>query len=160
LTLAIALLAGSPAIASPSTPCSAHGLPPLKPQPGLTAAQQKMRLAIGQAALRCDYAALERLAKPGRRAFLYDWEHQGHPAAFWKQQEKQGKPILQTMIALLTLPPTKRPIYDESHRGSSWVFLTTHPRAARDAFTTFKVVPDYHLTILADGDWTEMVIGD
>jgi hypothetical protein len=159
LILTIALAAAAPAIAkTPPPSCSAARLPALAPQPGLPAPVAKTRKAIAEAARRCDYAGLERLGLAGRREFNYDWEHHGRPAVFWRRMEAEGKPILATMVALLTLPalpPGSWPM-----RGYVWVDVTTHPKATRAAFLKFKVEPYYHLTIMPDGDWVELVIGD
>lgn len=83
---ALVALSAAPAFAA-SKGCDAAALAPLvKPQEGLPPAVAATRLKIMQAAVKCDYAALEKLTKPAGSDFSYTFGMPEGPAKFWRAE--------------------------------------------------------------------------
>ena len=86
--------------------CSASRLDlGLFPQQGLVSAVASARAALFDAAMSCDYEALERLALagPGDFTFTFGGANEG-PAAYWRSAEEAGEPVLAWLVTVLNMP--------------------------------------------------------
>jgi hypothetical protein len=101
-----------PVVPAPSsTPeCSAEGetIPPLADGPPLPRAVREMRMSIIEAALGCDYKALQKLGLRGSRLFTFSYGARRNdlPAAHWRSVENAQRPkkyrdVLRTLVRLL-----------------------------------------------------------
>lgn len=145
------------------------------PQAELPPPVAAMRSSIIEAATRCDYQELARLALAGGTTFTYSFGDQGDPAAFWQRSESRGEPVLSILVELL-----ERPFSTRSVGGSTqylWPSAYSHerwtdvPKAEREAlrplygeedfrrFAQFGSYAGYRVGIV-DGDWIFFVAGD
>jgi hypothetical protein len=66
-----------------------------------------MRRRIVAAAVACDYEALARLAREHGADFNVSFGPDFDVAAFWREREKEGEPVLALMVKVLNLPHAK-----------------------------------------------------
>ncbi|WP_254614250.1 hypothetical protein [Myxococcus sp. CA056] len=100
------LLAGSPGDAG-TVKCSAMDLPLPEPRTGPPPppkAVEDMRRRIIAAARACDYAQLSKLADEKGKSVRFTFGDGDDVAAYWKEREAEGEPILARLVNVLDLP--------------------------------------------------------
>jgi hypothetical protein len=154
-----------------STSCSASGLSVKLPAQRLPAKVSAVRTRIAKAAVRCDYAALQRIAYE-RDSFTFSYGNERSAAAYWKQQERHGDRPLARLVKILRLPVTR----NEAGAYAWPTAYTTHPKAKDwDALVRAGVYTrtevnrmrkggnvyyGYRTAITRSGDWQFFVAGD
>ncbi|MDB5101473.1 MAG: hypothetical protein JWM80_5894 [Cyanobacteria bacterium RYN_339] len=139
-----------------------------RPQKGLPAAVQKMRLAVIDACIKCQFDQLEKLALPGRKHFDFTFGKAKKPSAFWKSQDLSGHKTLGKMVTTLRAP--------FAHDGHVFVWPSAYGKNAQekdwDALTQIYsprdivLFKDYggfngmRLAIADDGDWIYAIEGE
>ena len=164
---------GSSTATTKAQVCSASALQKasLTAQPGLPAPVAATREQIFQAAKRCDFAALERLALAGSPDFSYSADQPstgGRPGHYWQEQEAAGRPVLAQLVTLLDMPSISR---EELEAGVTvwpaaysldWAHLSAADRASvSGAFPAADVAAwekagaylGYRIGIGKDGAW-------
>ncbi|WP_253910478.1 hypothetical protein, partial [Pyxidicoccus fallax] len=151
-------------------PCSAGRLsaktqiqiPPLPPP------VEGMRRRIITAAVKCDLAALSTLANENGKGLRFSFGDGKDPAAFWKQAEDAGEPVLARLVQVLNLPAAKQgelyfwPAVHVTNAEKDWAALTgIYPeaqlQAMREGGTGYLGL---RVGITAKGDWQLAVSGD
>lgn len=161
-----------------SDDCSADSLGEDVPEPdGLPADVAVMRKEILKAAVRCDYALLDGLARRGDPTFSYSFGEASagpglRPGEYWREQERSGEPLLATMVKLLGLPfgttTVEQTTYyvwpsaaTPSARDGDWRALErAFPAEEVEEWRTEDGYLGYRLGITSDGDWRYFVAGD
>jgi hypothetical protein len=181
LTLAIALpliIAATPArphsigdIVAPhkGDPCSACRMVVYKrPQHGLPAVVQKMRLAIIDLAIHCKPLQLEKLATPGRRHFDFTFNGEKKAGPFWVKRELTGHRTLGKFVTTLHLPYAHDghifiwpSAYGKNPQDRDWDALR-EIYAERDCvlFQNYGGFTGMRLAIADDGEWLYAIEGD
>lgn len=153
----------------PGDACSASRMIVYKrPQKGLPAAVQKMRLAIIDACIKCNYKQLEKLALPGRKHFDFTFGKVKMPSDFWKFQDQSGHKTLGKMVTTLRLP--------FAHDGHVFIWPSAYGKDPQDKdwdalreiyaprdITLFKDYGGFNgmrLAIADDGDWIYAIEGE
>ena len=153
------------------TSCSASGLSATLPAQKLPAKVAKVRTRIAQAAVRCDYAALQRIALE-RGGFTFSYGNEQSATAYWKRLEARGDRPLARLVKILRLPVTR----NEAGAYAWPTAYTTHPKAAdwnalvrAGVYTRAEVSRmrkggnvyyGYRTAITRAGDWQFFVAGD
>lgn len=144
---------------------SAKTLIPMPPPPPLA---EGMRRRIIAAAVACDYAALAKLAHENGKGLRFTFGDGRDPAAYWREAEKQGEPVLARMVQVLNLPPAKQgDLYfwpavhvtgaEKDWKAVSGVYPEAQLRAMREGGSGYLGL---RLGITAKGDWQLAVAGD
>lgn len=140
----------------------------LPEQDELPAAVAATRAAIFEAAVTCDYAALDGLAPPELR---YTFGENVDALAAWRRDEDRGEPVLRPMAEVLQLTPA------HEHRLWTWPAFFTRTVAEwstadrREAerllgreelrqVLGMEAYLGYRLGIADDGTWQYFVAGD
>jgi hypothetical protein len=171
--IVVAALAASAAFAatgSAKATCSASGLSATLPKQQLPAPVSAMRAKIARAAVRCDYAALERL---GGKSFSYSFGASGSAAAYWRRLERTTKERpLARLVKILSLPVTRNEArayawpsaYTTKPKAAAWNTLVragVYTRAEVDRMRRGgNVYYGYRVGITPKGDWQFFVAGD
>ncbi|MBW3668215.1 MAG: hypothetical protein KY443_03285 [Actinobacteria bacterium] len=157
--------------------CSSDGLSATpEPQPGLPEQVAATRRAIVDAATRCDYARLAKLASTGQRAFTASFGGAHDVASYWRQAEGTDQRPLRYLVGLLDAPHAERTVeeatqfvWPSAYAAERWADV---PPAAREAlrplyddedFSTFERFGSYvgyRIGIARDGEWLFFVAGD
>ncbi len=91
--------------------CSARRLAPGPTAPReLPEVVSAIRTRIMEAARACDYEKLAELALAGDSTFTYSFGGGGRPAAFWREAEAQGRPVLRSLVEILDGPFATRSV--------------------------------------------------
>jgi hypothetical protein len=179
LALAIAAVMGAAVwtaagagAASSKPACSAAGLSPKLPKQQLPARVASMRDRIAAAAVRCDYAALARLARENGRTFVFSYGSGRDPAAYWRRLETQhlDRPLAR-LVGILRLPYTRNEIrsfawpsaYTEKPTAMDWNLLVQaklYTRAQIAGWKRYGSYLGYRTAISPKGDWLFFVAGD
>jgi hypothetical protein len=156
-----------------SATCSASELSAAlaKPQ-GLPQPVADVRLAIAEAAVACDYEALETLAiRDGEfvQSFSDDEAPDpGQAARAWWETEEAGDPILATLVRLLELPHATRgedyvwpSAFAEEPTEADWRALEAmYTGEEIQSFRGFGGYVGLRIGISPDGEWQYFVAGD
>ena len=151
-------------------------------QPGVPEKVAETRRLIVGAATSCGYARLGHVAARGQRPFTFSFGRDGDgggdaAAAFWADQEAEGKEPLRFLVGLLDLPFAE---HDGGEGAVQYVWPAAFgydawgevPAADRDAlhplydetdFASFEALggyAGYRVGIDADGEWLFFVAGD
>lgn len=148
-------------------------------QPALPDPVADTREQIVEAAVGCDYEALESLAQQGDGAFTYSFGSSGDPASFWQRQEEDRQERhgpLHFLVEILDRPHglvehegVVRHVWPSAFAYDAWDEV---PEADREAlkplygeedfqsFDRFGGYIGYRVVILEDGTWTAFVAGD
>jgi hypothetical protein len=176
LVLAICAAAATVAAAattasSQAATCSAARLSKTVPKQNVPAVVARVRQQIVNAAVACDYAALERIGKEkGSFSFSFGSEHSA--AAYWRRLEARHLRPLALLVAILKLPVTRN-----ETRAYAWPSAyTAHPtRADWNALVRAGVLTrveadaerrggnvyyGYRTAISPAGDWQFFIKGD
>lgn len=156
-----------------SARCSASTLSPEAgaARPVLPPPVESMRRRIVAAAVACDYAALAALGDEKGKGLSFSFGAGEDPAAYWKEAEQQGDPVLAQMVKVLHLPHAK----DEE---GTFVWPAVHitgPKSEADWKALEGLYPAEQLRnmreadvgylglrvgITAKGDWQFAIAGD
>lgn len=129
-----------------------------------------MRQRIVDAAVKCDYAGLQRLGNAGQRlAFTYGTEKSA--AVYWRNLERRGGRPLATLVRILRLPMTRNETrsyawpsaYSEHPTARDWnLLVSSHvlTRKQADAERAGGSYLGYRLAIRPNGDWQFFISGD
>jgi hypothetical protein len=156
---------------------------PRDPQPELPPAVREMRERIVNAALRCDYDALNALALDGRDVFSYSFgDPDEEPGEYWRMIEEAKprfrEPVVSLLVQTLDLSYCTQRFEDPDGKGM--VTQYEWPSAQCDAPTDeqwaeleglytddeIQTMKDFggfigwRIGILEDGDWISYVAGD
>lgn len=157
--------------------CSAgRSAPAPTPQPALPARVSAMRMAMVDAARKCHYEALARLALEGNTVFTYSFGEEDQPAAFWKAAESGGRPVMRSLVEVLDAPFATRTVegttqylWPSAYGFERWQDV---PEADREAlrqlygdedlrrFAQFGTYTGHRVGITENGDWIFFVAGD
>jgi hypothetical protein len=153
--------------------CSASGLSAALETPdGLPDAVAQTRLAIAEAAVRCDYEALEAIALADGefvRSFADDeTPDPGEAARAWGEAEGSGEPILATLVELLRLPHATRgadyvwpSAFADEPKDADWRALEAmYTQEEIEGFKDFGGYVGLRVGISPDGEWRYFVAGD
>lgn len=141
-------------------------------QGGLAEDVESMRAAIFEAAMSCDYEALESLALAGSGEFTFSFGGQTEgPAAYWRSAEERGDPVLAMLVTVLNVPYGREDglvVWPFAHALD---FQNLNP-AQEDLLAQFFTPKDidewksfggylgYRVGISESGDWMFFVAGD
>jgi len=131
-----------------------------------------MRSQIFEAAMSCDYGALERLALLGSSDFTFTFGGgEGGPADYWRLAEEEGEGLLAELVTILNMP------YGNTGGMLVWPFahaldfqnLTPDQEALLAQYFHPDDIQDwkelggylgYRVGISESGDWMFFVAGD
>ena len=102
----VAVAAASASAGTSAGACSASGLTAVKPVSGLPKPVASMRARVADAARRCDYAGLERLANEHGKGLEFSFGASRSATAYWRGLERNGprpKPM-EALVRILKLP--------------------------------------------------------
>jgi len=169
LIVSLFVLFASPVHAASS--CSASGLSSVLPKQALPAKVAAIRTRIAKAAVRCDYATLQRIANE-RGGFTFSYGNEQSAATYWKRLEARGGRPLARLVKILRLPVTR----NEAGAYAWPTAYTAHPKAAdwnalvrTGVYTRAEVnrmrkggnvYYGYRTAITRGGDWQFFVAGD
>lgn len=161
----------SPAATPASADCSAAELSVELPAQELPPAVADKRAAIAQAAMACDYEALEALAGDDR--FTFSFGASNDAADFWRSREDAGEEVLSTLVRLLALPFTRSEAggdgrlyawpsaHTENPTSRDWKLLRgIYDRGEIESFQRMGSYLGYRVGIDGDGEWRFFVAGD
>jgi hypothetical protein len=172
LAAAAALVAGGAAGAGTAASCSAKGMAAALPKEQLPAKVAATRLRIARAAVKCDYAALEKIAKENPQGFKFSFGAERSPAAYWRklEQTRRDKPM-RRLVAILKTPYVRNEIksyawpsaYKEKPTAADWNRLVRVGAYTRAEVTRLKeagMYLGYRTAISPQGKWLFFVAGD
>lgn len=164
-----------PATTEPAARCSADELQVVLSDQGLPAAVAEVRRRIFDAALACDYDALEEIALEQGEGFTFTYGGGADASAYWRDLEEAGaeSPLpLRALATILTMPYTRNEsgsyawptAYSENPTDEAWEALVVSGLYSQDAVDRMKEQATgylgYRTAITADGDWQFFVAGD
>ncbi|MFP2931938.1 hypothetical protein ACLESO_43580 [Pyxidicoccus sp. 3LG] len=150
--------------------CSASKLSPrAQPaQPPLPAPVESMRSRIIAAAVACDYAALARLADEQGKSVRFSFGDGDDPVEYWREEERNGDPVLARMVRILQLPYAKQdnlyfwPAVHVTNAPKDWkavagIYTEQELRGMKEAMEAYLGL---RVGISTEGDWQIAVAGD
>jgi hypothetical protein len=149
--------------------CSAAGLSAdLPDDPAVPAPVAELRQRIVDAAVDCDYDALQALALEGGTGFTYSYGGETSAADYWAGAEERGEEVLRILVESLRQPgheyqgnwvwPTA---YTDEPTAADWEALDgLYPQAQLDAMRQSGSFLGYRVGITSAGDWIFYVAGD
>lgn len=159
-------------LAAHSGSCSAHGMSATLPKQQLPAQVAATRTRLARAAAKCDYAALERIARETPGGFTFSYGAGTSAAAYWKRLEEGhlDKPMAR-LLAILKTPVTRNEIkayawpsaYAEKPTAASWNALVRAGAYSRAEVAKLKkagMYLGYRTAITPQGRWQFFVAGD
>jgi len=170
--LAAAALTAAGVAGARSVSCSAKGMSAALPKQALPAKVAATRARIVRAAVKCDYATLERIAKENPQGFEFTFGIAKSPAAYWRGLETthQDKPM-RRLVGILKTPVVRNEVKDYA-----WPSAYTEKPTAADwralvrsgAYTNAEVARlrkagaylGYRTAISPSGRWRFFVAGD
>src|SRR5204863_1259499 len=170
LVVALTLGATAASAGRDAARCSASRLSPKLPVQKLPARVASMRARIARAAVACDYAALERLARERGRSFEFSFGGGTSPAAYWwrLEQSRQDDPLAK-LVKILRAPFTRYrggyawpSAYRLKPDQADWnALLAVYSRAEVNRFRKSEIgYYGYRAGISPKGDWRFFVAGD
>jgi len=168
---AVAVAGGSATGAAPQrAPCSASQLSPSAAPQKLPAAVASMRSRIVAAAVRCDYAALERLGRERGRGFTFSYGSGSSAAAYWRGLEQSHVDVMAKLVTVLSLRGARGQggyyVWPAAHRvhptAADWAELTPLYSRAEVARMRRSGIgySGWRVGITPQGDWQYFVSGD
>jgi hypothetical protein len=169
LALLAAVAALAPAASPAGPPCSARGLHVQLPAQQLPAAVASTRRRLFAAALRCDYAALSRLADEHGRGLEFSFGAERSATAYWSAEERRHVPVMRSLALVLTLPYSRYggfyawpSAYRDRPTDADWQALRRlYPQRTIDAMRRGGIgYSGWRAGIRPSGDWQFFVTGD
>jgi len=163
--------------AEPDVECSTAGVRVLLPDQDLPPVVADVRRRVFNAAVACDYEALEEVALEEGEGFTYSYGADESAAAFWRDREEAGeeepgpKPM-RALAAILAMPFTRNETgsyawptaYQESPADADWQAIVDAGLYTQAQVDSMKSGGSgylgYRTAITADGDWQFFVAGD
>ena len=152
--------------------CSTSTLRLTLPEEDIPAEVAEVRQRIFDAAVACDYDALEQIALEKGEGFTFSYGGGDSAAAHWRELEESGaeEPMRQ-LATILTFPFTRNEsgsyawptAYDDSPADADWQALVDaglYTQEQIDQMRTAGSYLGYRTAITADGDWQFFVAGD
>jgi hypothetical protein len=149
--------------------CSAAGLSSELPaDSALPAAVADMRQRIAEAAVACDYDALQALALEGGTGFTYSYGGETSAADYWAGAEERGENVMRILVESLRQDghryqgnwvwPTA---YSDEPTDADWEALEgLYPQDQLDSMRQSGSFLGYRVGITPAGDWIFFVAGD
>lgn len=171
VALVVALAASGASAGRDVAPrCSAARLSAKLPRQSLPAPVASMRARIARAAVACDYAGLERLARERGRSFEFSFGGGSSPAAYWRslEQSRQDDPLAK-LVKILRVPFTRYgagyawpSVYRRKPTQADWnALLSVYARAQVNRFRKSEIgYYGYRAGIGPNGDWRFFIAGD
>jgi hypothetical protein len=168
--LVLAVAASGASAGRDAANCSAARLSARLPAQKLPAPVASMRARIVRAAIACDYARLERLARERGRSFEFSFGAGTSPAAYWRrlEQSRQDDPLAK-LVKLLRVPFTRYrggyawpSAYRLKPTQADWnALLSVYSRAQVEQFRKSQIgYYGYRAGISPMGDWRFFIAGD
>jgi hypothetical protein len=171
--LAAAALVAAGAAGAHAGSCSAKGMSAVLPSEKLPAKVAATRTRLARAAVKCDYAALEKIAKENPQGFKFTYGPETSAVAYWRKLEanRRDKPM-KRLVGILRTPFTRNEI-----KAYAWPSAYTEKPTAADwnslirakAYTGAEVAQlkkaggmylGYRTAISPQGKWLFFVAGD
>ncbi len=149
--------------------CSAAGLSAALPADGaLPPPVAELRQRIADAAVECDYDALQALALEGATGFTYSYGGETSAADYWAGAEERGEDVMRILVESLRQAgheyqgnwvwPTA---YADAPTDADWAALEgLYPQEQLDAMRQSGSFLGYRVGITPAGDWLFFVAGD
>jgi hypothetical protein len=142
------------------------------PQEKLPAKVAATRARIARAAVKCDYAALEKIAKENPQGFTFSYGSETSPSAYWRtlEQSRRDKPM-RRLVAILKTPFVRNEIkayawpsaYTEKPTAADWnrlVKVGAYTRAEVANLEKAGMYLGYRTAVSPQGKWLFFVAGD
>jgi hypothetical protein len=160
--------------AEPEPGCAAAELHRVLPEEDLPQPVADVRQRVFDAALACDYEALEQIALEQGEGFTFSYGAgpDDSAAAYWRELEESGaEQPLRVLATILTLPHTRNEsgsyawpnAYSESPTDEAWQALVDAGLYTQEELEPMKaggMYLGYRTAITAAGDWQFFVAGD
>jgi hypothetical protein len=160
--------------AEPEPGCAAAELNRVLPEEDLPQPVADVRQRVFDAALACDYEALEEIALEQGEGFTFSYGAgpDDSAAAYWRELEESGaEQPLRVLATILTLPHTRNEsgsyawpsAYSESPTDEAWQALDDAGLYTQEELDQMKaggMYLGYRTAITAQGDWQFFVAGD
>lgn len=149
--------------------CSASRLRIVLPDEQLPSAVADTRHRMFDAAIACDYGALQAIALEGRPGFTFSYGAETSAADYWRGEEERGGRPLEILVRLLAQPFTRNeaelyawpPAYTERPTEADWNELEgIYGRAQIDSWREMGTYLGYRVGISPAGEWQFFVAGD
>jgi hypothetical protein len=151
------------------TACSASGLRIALPDQELPAPVAETRRRIFEAAIACDYDALQAIALEDEPGFTYSYGGETSAADYWRGEEERGGRPLAILVQVLAMPHTRNEAgfyawptaYSEHPTEEAWNELeAVYSRDEINAWREFGSYLGYRVGITPAGEWQFFVAGD
>jgi hypothetical protein len=152
--------------------CSAKGMSATLPKQALPVKVAATRTRIARAAAKCDYAALEKIAKENPQGFTFTYGSEKSASAYWRKLETshRDKPMAR-LLGILKTPFTRNEVrayawpsaYKEKPTAADWNWLVKTKAYTRAEVTKLKqagMYLGYRTAISPRGNWLFFVAGD
>ena len=156
----------------PEVACSNAGLRLTLPEQELPAEVTDVRKRVFDAAVACDYDALEEIALEQGAGFTFTYGSETDASEYWSRLEGEGteKPM-RVLATILTLPYSRNEsgsyawptAYSERPTDEAWQALVDTGLYTQEQIDQMKSAGSYlgwRTAITADGDWQFFVAGD
>jgi hypothetical protein len=158
----------------PEPGCAAAELNRVLPEEDLPQPVADVRQRVFDAALACDYEALEQIALEQGEGFTFSYGAgpDDSAAVYWRELEESGaEQPLRVLATILTLPHTRNEsgsyawpnAYSESPTDEAWQALVDAGLYTQEELESMKaggMYLGYRTAITAEGDWQFFVAGD
>jgi hypothetical protein len=158
----------------PEPGCAAAELNRILPEEDLPQPVADVRQRVFDAALACDYEALEQIALEQGEGFTFSYGAgpDDSAAVYWRELEERGaEQPLRVLATILTLPHTRNEsgsyawpnAYSESPTDEAWQALVDAGIYTQEELESMKaggMYLGYRTAITAEGDWQFFVAGD
>jgi hypothetical protein len=161
-------------VAEPGAQCSSAAVHATLSDQELPQPVAEVRKRIFDAAVACDYDALEQIALEQGEGFTFSYGADTDASEYWRRIEEESteepKPM-RALVTILTMPYTRNEsgsyawptAYDESPTEEAWRVLVVsglYPQEQIDSMKAAGSYLGYRTAITADGDWQFFVAGD
>jgi hypothetical protein len=159
----------------PEPSCSTAGLRLTLPEQELPPAVADVRTRVFDAAVACDYDALETIALEKGEGFTFSYGGGTDASEYWRQVEETAEesPLpMRALATILTMPFTRNEsgsyawptAYSENPTDEAWQALVDAGLYSAEEAETMKTQGfgylGYRTAITAEGDWQFFVAGD
>ena len=161
-----------PPTAEPDAGCSTSTVRTTLPEQELPEAVASVRQRIFDAAIACDYDALQQIALEQGEGFTFSYGAETSAADFWRGLEESGETPMLDLVRIISLPHTRNETgsyawpsaYDETPTDEDWQALVDAGLYAQAEVDEMKAQNTGYLgwrtAITAEGDWQFFVAGD